>query len=194
MRRIIMAFPQIRESRGPAYGPGRRGARHPAIRRQRFPGELALADLRPGGDADSAMRALARFAAVRYAGLVIEGAPDLAEERKAATEYVDFAVQVMDPSSAGSLRGLLALDQESPPLEVARWLLRAGADADAQTATGAAAACWRLAYPLAADAGEWEAAAQAAESLAATAERDGAAAAVEIWAHRARRMRKRLAT
>ena len=192
MRRFTMAFPHIRESRGPAYGPGRRGTRHPAVRRQRFPGELALADLRPGGDADSALRALARFTAVRYAGLVIEGSPGLAEERRAAAEYLDFAAQVMDPASVGSLRGLLDLAAGSPPLEAARWLLHAGSDASAQAAGGAAAACWRLSYQVAADAGEWDAAARAAESLAAAAGRDGSVGAAEIWEHRARRMRKRL--
>lgn len=191
MRWSIAPRQIIRESRGPFYGPGPRGSRHPSVRRQRFPGELALSDLHPGGDADSASRVLARFAAARYAWLALDRAPDLAEERRTATEYVDAAAGHIDAASAASLRALLELNERNAADEAAGRLLRAGADARAALATGAAAAFWRLAYQSATDIGDWSIAAQAAESLGGMAARDGAASAAKIWGRRAARMQGR---
>ena len=192
MQRTTMAFPRIRESRGPVYGSGPSGGKHPAIRRERTPGELALGDLRPSSDAESASRTLARYAAIRFAWLALERAPMLDDERTAAAEYTAFAAQILDASSRASLQRLLELGADSPPLEGARCLQRAGSDAAAQGALCAAASCWRLAYRVAVAGGEWAAGERAAASLARMAEGDGAVAAAEIWAHRARRMRKRL--
>ena len=117
MQRTTMAFPRIRESRGPVYGSGPSGRKHPAIRRERTPGELALGDLRPSSDAESASRTLARYAAIRFAWLALERAPMLDDERTAAAEYTAFAAQILDASSRASLQRLLELGADSPPLE-----------------------------------------------------------------------------